>query len=327
MPPHALSLSDVFPKCVTLWLYLWTSYVTLTRVHVIWFKFMATVDILLVLIGLYTYFKVARTNPGTPLDYEMLKVYDMQAVESGAELPPELLSRRSITIKRDGRFRVCRTCHVWKPDRCHHCSRCDKCVLKMDHHCPWFPGCVGFNNQKYFVQFLLYGTLYSFVILVFTSSQLFYWFKSGQYEFDLIDFWLLSVWLLAVAVSISLGCFTGFSVYQVTKNRTTVEMHILRRYREELEVLAEACRPVSSIRENAYDLGSSLKNWEDTMGNTWYEWLLPVVTAQSVRSRETFDNKGLYFELRGDINERLLESMTLQDRLLRRLTPRSSMDE
>lgn len=29
----------------------------------------------------------------------------------------------------------CRKCGGWKPERCHHCSSCNKCCLKMDHHC------------------------------------------------------------------------------------------------------------------------------------------------------------------------------------------------
>jgi len=33
------------------------------------------------------------------------------------------------------RKRYCLMCHVFKPERCHHCSICNRCVLNMDHHC------------------------------------------------------------------------------------------------------------------------------------------------------------------------------------------------
>lgn len=32
--------------------------------------------------------------------------------------------------------RQCRVCHSFKPPRAHHCSICNRCVVKMDHHCP-----------------------------------------------------------------------------------------------------------------------------------------------------------------------------------------------
>lgn len=30
---------------------------------------------------------------------------------------------------------ICKKCDSPKPPRTHHCSVCNKCVLKMDHHC------------------------------------------------------------------------------------------------------------------------------------------------------------------------------------------------
>jgi hypothetical protein len=36
-----------------------------------------------------------------------------------------------------GAIRYCDKCQAVKPDRSHHCSVCQDCVLKMDHHCPW----------------------------------------------------------------------------------------------------------------------------------------------------------------------------------------------
>jgi len=60
--------------------------------------------------------------------------------------------------------RSCKTCLVPKPDRAHHCRRCNKCVLKMDHHCYFVNNCIGFYNYKYFFNFLCW--MQAFCILV-----------------------------------------------------------------------------------------------------------------------------------------------------------------
>ncbi|PWN34356.1 zf-DHHC-domain-containing protein [Meira miltonrushii] len=43
-----------------------------------------------------------------------------------------------------------------KPERTHHCSICDTCILKFDHHCPWLNQCVGIGNERYFVLFMVW---------------------------------------------------------------------------------------------------------------------------------------------------------------------------
>eukprot|EP01006_Ploeotia_vitrea_P024107 TRINITY_DN56837_c0_g1_i2.p2 TRINITY_DN56837_c0_g1~~TRINITY_DN56837_c0_g1_i2.p2 ORF type:complete len:385 (-),score=161.00 TRINITY_DN56837_c0_g1_i2:39-1193(-) len=53
----------------------------------------------------------------------------------------------------------CKHCHVIRPAEAHHCRLCGRCVMRMDHHCPWVNNCVGLFNQKYFLLFLIYTGL------------------------------------------------------------------------------------------------------------------------------------------------------------------------
>ncbi|KAH7390236.1 DHHC palmitoyltransferase-domain-containing protein [Cadophora sp. MPI-SDFR-AT-0126] len=66
----------------------------------------------------------------------------------------------------DGKPKWCSYCANWKPDRAHHCSTSGRCILKMDHFCPWVGGPVGENNMKFFIQFNSYTALYCLHLLV-----------------------------------------------------------------------------------------------------------------------------------------------------------------
>ena len=50
----------------------------------------------------------------------------------------------------------CASCNLVKPARTHHCHVCGRCIFGMDHHCPWINNCVGLENYRYFLLFLLY---------------------------------------------------------------------------------------------------------------------------------------------------------------------------
>lgn len=49
----------------------------------------------------------------------------------------------------------CTQCMIRKPLRSKHCRRCARCVAREDHHCPWVDNCIGVNNHKHFLLYVM----------------------------------------------------------------------------------------------------------------------------------------------------------------------------
>ncbi|KAJ8319388.1 hypothetical protein KUTeg_004479 [Tegillarca granosa] len=85
--------------------------------------------------------------------------FHMSCTADPGEITPSNLEKYSDIYKFDYKLyypkTFCRTCHFMKPARSKHCSICDRCVYRFDHHCIWTNNDVGGLNVRYFIMFLL----------------------------------------------------------------------------------------------------------------------------------------------------------------------------
>ncbi|XP_072600926.1 palmitoyltransferase ZDHHC15 isoform X5 [Vulpes vulpes] len=157
--------------------------------------------------------------------------------------------------------RFCDRCHLIKPDRCHHCSVCAMCVLKMDHHCPWVNNCIGFSNYKFFLQFLAYSVLYCLYIAT-TVFNYFIKYWRGELPSVRSKFHVLFLLFVACMFFVSLVILFGYHCWLVSRNKTTLEAF---------------CTPVftSGPEKNGFNLGF-IKNIQQVFGDNKKFWLIPI---------------------------------------------------
>ncbi|KAM7186193.1 Palmitoyltransferase [Rhypophila sp. PSN 637] len=137
----------------------------------------------------------------------------------------------SFTAKSNGELRFCKKCHARKPDRAHHCSTCGRCVLKMDHHCPWLATCIGLRNHKAFLLFLIYLTLFSFFSFLCTGAWVWIEIMSNTtYVETLMPINYIMLCVVSGIISIVVGAFTAWHVYLACRGRTTIESLEKTRY-------------------------------------------------------------------------------------------------
>ena len=156
-------------------------------------------------------------------------------------------------------------CQVFKPERAHHCSICNLCILNMDHHCPWVNNCIGFYNRKFFIQLLFYFFLTSFFLCITYIPYSFEIIKTiietkGKGDFNNIykNFLILLNNIVLLGFSIVDFNFTKYHIKLISSNLTTIET-----LDKEL------------IKNKKYDLGFK-KNFKQIFGNNKLLWFLPI---------------------------------------------------
>jgi len=117
------------------------------------------------ILALSNLFMAWSSDPGAvPLGARPLSNEDE---DEDNDLAP-LKSAAQLRKERKRGIRRCPRCNGnYKPTRAHHDSVTGRCIVKMDHFCPWVGNAVGALNHKFFLLFILYTCCTSVLSLIF----------------------------------------------------------------------------------------------------------------------------------------------------------------
>eukprot|EP01064_Diplonema_japonicum_P009370 TRINITY_DN16858_c0_g1_i1.p1 TRINITY_DN16858_c0_g1~~TRINITY_DN16858_c0_g1_i1.p1 ORF type:complete len:367 (+),score=37.76 TRINITY_DN16858_c0_g1_i1:57-1103(+) len=183
---------------------------------------------LLYIMCVTAYIKVVRTGPGH-LPFKYKSGHPVLTEDEMLDLPQ------------------CVPCEAYKPFRAHHCRKCNVCVLRYDHHCPWVGQCIGFRNHKVYYVLIWYIMVASMVWLGTAFAVVKH---ESQNEWSEKPKWYGSLFI--AAFSMVCFIFIGVSVLVlqhtvfISKNMTDIE------YRKQ---------------DSSFDLGSKKANFFAVCGD------------------------------------------------------------
>ncbi|XP_050027962.2 palmitoyltransferase ZDHHC20-B-like [Dermacentor andersoni] len=230
---------------------------------------LATVFHLLLLMCLWSYAQTTFTHaPSVPRFFHLTKnecqalVRCTQDGNRRCALLETMASERGVLTRlAGGGVSCCESCQLIKPDRCHHCSACKRCVQKMDHHCPWFNNCVCFSTYKFFLLTLFYSAFLAAYVLASVSIYLLH--KSPRRRLLHRSRHISFLVVMGGAMSAMLAVFLGIHMSLVIRNATTLESMRAPNFKQ---------------RGDSFNLGC-YRNCLEVFGLYIVLWLVPVFTS------------------------------------------------
>ena len=215
---------------------------------------------------------LARTilrNPGNP----PASPEPLGPSSSGLKSPAPFVGS-DLVFEEQGPFK-CPFCGQFKPERCHHCSLCQKCILRMDHHCPWVNNCVGFRNYKFFYLFLFYAAITLGFVIGTTISRLAVVSSVGSRAGV--------VYIVNISIDglffLSTSALFLYHSHLIVTNRTTLESTEYGVERRKSIFASQGFAEDMLDDSNLYDLGK-LANIQQVLGKNPLTWFLPIFTTQ-----------------------------------------------
>ena len=171
----------------------------LTKFLPLWFLcFLFFLTLVPLLFYIYSLFYTVLINPGTTATALRVKANQTFLTESFLSSLP-----------------ICNKCGLPKPARAHHCSLCNKCHLRMDHHCPAIGTCIALNNTQPFIVMLKWAELTIFLFICLEILTIYLLKENRLFNVCI----LVSTIFLYGVVSSFLSGFMG----KVKRNQTTIE--------------------------------------------------------------------------------------------------------
>ncbi|CAD7682375.1 unnamed protein product [Nyctereutes procyonoides] len=155
-------------------------------------------------------------------------------------------------------LQYCKVCQAYKAPPSHHCIKCNRCVMKMDRHCPWINNCCGYQNHALFTLFLLLAPLgcihaaFIFVMTMYTQLYNRLSFVWNMVKIDMSASWRDPLPIIPF----------GLAAFAATLNKTSIESWIEEKAKDRIQYYQ-----LDEVFVSPYDMGSRWKNFKQVF--TW----------------------------------------------------------
>mmetsp|Transcript_96240 Transcript_96240/g.170914 ORF Transcript_96240/g.170914 Transcript_96240/m.170914 type:complete len:341 (+) Transcript_96240:125-1147(+) len=174
----------------------------------------------------------ALSDPGIlPRQKEYANTQDLKTKVFRDQPPPRYFD--AVVRGFPTKLKYCVTCNIYRPPRTSHCSQCENCIERFDHHCPWLGNCIGKRNYRLFYAFLAVTSVLNVFVLTTSVLHLVFLVEESQEKgFDLgpsiLQTLAIAPTSLMVAVyGLGISWFTCglfmYHTYLVFSNMTTYE--------------------------------------------------------------------------------------------------------